>query len=117
VNEAARSRDRRETVERRVSPTEGEVVVMTAQPFGSLRLLTALDGAGPPSLGVVLPIVEERCPPGEVLLTLVRGRQVFVHEGHHDGHKVPDALHLEHDLVVVVGPTAREIVNGADTEE
>jgi len=81
--------------------------------------IASVDRARPPSsaAGVVLPVLEEPGSPREVLLPLVRLRQVSVHERNDDRHEVPQRLDDKAALVVVVRLPSRRAVQATDLHE
>src|SRR5262245_14627494 len=89
---------------------------MPAQAAGAPLRVAAVDRAGPPPLGTVLPVVEQRSPPVLVLPPLVRRRQMFVHERDNHLDEVAQAVDPEGHLVVVVRPATRRVPYRADVE-
>src|SRR6266511_3177670 len=81
--------------------------MLAAETVGAAGLLTSLDRAWSHPLGPMLPVVQQPLPPGEVLLPLVRRRQVRIHERDDHVEELGEGLNSEARFVVIVRSSSR----------
>jgi hypothetical protein len=91
--------------------------MVAAKPVGAPRLFAFENRAGPDPFRLVLPVVEKKLSPLEVLAALVRRGEMLVHEREDEVDQIREGLNYVGDDVVMMRLSPLVCPDGSDPEE